>query len=183
MVKVATLSFQHAYNYGAVFQVKALQHIISQLGAECDIIDYRCPAIDSQYDFKPIRLNSTLFGAVRANLVLMPFIQKKKRNFQNWMNSYKKTQPIYSKEDLISLDNKYDKFIVGSDQVWNLLCHNYDKSFFLDFVSDNSKKLPMRQVLELIRPIQKIGISMRNIYQTSKIFLLEKIAVLRWLKN
>lgn len=141
MVKVATLSFQHAYNYGAVFQVAALQHVVTQLGADCDIIDYRCPAIDRQYDFKPIRMNSSIFSALRANLVLAPFIRGKKRNFKHWMDSYKKTEVITSKEQLKLLNERYDKFVVGSDQVWNLKCQGHDDAFFLDFVLDNSKKI------------------------------------------
>lgn len=141
MVKVATLSFQHAYNYGAAFQVAALQHVVTQLGADCDIIDYRCPAIDRQYDFKPVRLNSSIFSAIRANLVLAPFIRGKKKNFKHWMDSYKKTEVITSKEQLEKLNGRYDKFIVGSDQVWNLKCQGHDDAFFLDFVSDNAKKI------------------------------------------
>ena len=139
-MKVATLSFQHAYNYGAVLQVEALQNIIESLGVECDIIDYRCPAIDNQYNFKPIKLNRTLLSSIRANIVLLPFIKKKKRNFETWMNNYKKTEVIHRK-DFTNLNIEYDKFIVGSDQVWNFKCQGHDTSFFLDFVKDNSKKI------------------------------------------
>lgn len=141
MIRVATLSFQHAYNYGAVFQVAALQHIITQLGADCDIIDYRCPAIDRQYDFKPMRLNANLINAIRANLVLAPFIRGKKKNFQHWMNSYKKSEVIADKEELKALNDRYDKFVVGSDQIWNLKCQGHDDAFFLNFVDDNTKKI------------------------------------------
>lgn len=141
MIKVATLSYQHAFNYGAVFQVAALQHVITQLGANCDIIDYRCPAIDQQYDFKPVHVNLSCFNAIRANLVLAPFIRGKKKSFQHWIDSYKKTDVITSKEQLLALNEKYDKFVVGSDQVWNLKCNGYDGAFFLDFVSDDSKKV------------------------------------------
>ncbi len=140
MIKVATLSFQHAYNYGAVFQVAALQHVIQSLGTQCDIIDYRCPAIDRQYDFKPLHFDSKIFSAIRANLVLVPFIKSKKKNFQKWMDSYQCTE-IITKEHLPDLDERYDKFVVGSDQVWNMKCQGHDTSFFLDFVSEKSKKL------------------------------------------
>lgn len=141
MIKVATLSYQNAYNYGAVFQVAALQHIIESLGADCDIVDYRCPAIDSQYDFKPVGLNKSFIRNLRANLVLVPYIRKKKNNFRHWMESYKKTETIKNAEQLKSLNSKYDKFVVGSDQVWNLKCQGYDDAFFLNFVDDDSKKI------------------------------------------
>ena len=38
-MKVATLNYHNAYNYGAVFQTAALQYVVNTLGAECDIID------------------------------------------------------------------------------------------------------------------------------------------------
>lgn len=141
MIRVATLSFQHAYNYGAVFQVAALQHVITQLGCDCDIIDYRCPAIDRQYDFKPLRLNKSFFNDLRVNLVLAPFIRGKKKNFQHWMSSYKKTDVIRDNEQLKTLNKKYDYFVVGSDQVWNLKCQGRDGAFFLNFVFDDCKKI------------------------------------------
>ena len=140
MKKVATLSFQNAYNYGAVFQVTALQHIIESLGADCDIIDYRCPAIDAQYNFKPLKINSSIFKALRSNLVLLPFINEKKKNFTHWFDSYKKT-PIFKREQLYTLNEQYDYFVVGSDQVWNMKCHGHDESYFLDFVTDDTKKI------------------------------------------
>ena len=118
MKRIATLSFHNAYNYGAVFQVSALQEILSRLEIDCDIIDYRNKSIDNQYSFKPLRFDKKFFMTLRLNLTLFPFIKKKKANFQ-----------------------QYDKFIVGSDQVWNMECHGGDTTFFLDFVKDNSKKI------------------------------------------
>lgn len=110
------------------------------MGTECYIIDYRCPAIDSQYNLKPLKFNSSLFKSIRANLILLPFIKAKKKNFTNWMNNYKRTA-VLSKDQLYLLNDQYDYFIVGSDQVWNMKCHGYDLSFFLDFVHDDSKKI------------------------------------------
>lgn len=133
MKKVAILSFQHAYNYGAVFQVAALQHIISELGYDCDIIDYRSEGIEKQYRFRHLYLNKSLINNLRANLVLLPFLTKKKINFQKWMHDYKATKPM-NRGELRSIADKYDKFVVGSDQVWNFKCNGDDSSFMLDFV-------------------------------------------------
>lgn len=131
---IATLSYQNAYNYGAVFQCAALQHSISELGHECDIIDYRNPTVDGQYALK------LSVRELRHDLVLLPFISKKKKNFASWMNSYKKTK-LFEKSELASLNSSYDYFVVGSDQVWNMQCHSADTSYFLDFVVDNSRKI------------------------------------------
>lgn len=139
-MKIATLNYHNAYNYGAVLQAQALQHIIEEIGHDCDIIDYRNEAVERQYQLRKIRFDKSLIRNLRANLVLLPFIRKKKNNFQNWMSNYKKTSTL-RKCELMSLEDRYDRFIVGSDQVWNMKCHNSDTTFFLDFVNDDRKKV------------------------------------------
>lgn len=139
-MKVATLNYHNAYNYGAVFQAAALQQIITELGHDCSIIDYQNPKIANQYNFKPLKLDATLVRNARANLVLLPYIKKKKLNFQKWLDSYKKTSPV-DRNTIISLKDVYDRFVVGSDQVWNTKCHGNDQSYFLDFLGDNKKRI------------------------------------------
>lgn len=140
-MKVATLNYHNAYNYGAVFQAEALQSVISGLGADCDIIDYRNEVVERQYEFiKPSIKKRNIVSALRANLVLLPFITKKRKNFQKWMDDYKKTKHL-KREELSKLNDIYDYFVVGSDQVWNMKCHDTDTSFLFDFVKNNNKKI------------------------------------------
>ena len=138
-MKVATLNYHNAYNYGAVLQAAALQRIVEKLGMDCDIIDYRNIAVENQYKLRLLPANK-IISNIRNDLTLFLFINKKKKNFQKWMDSYKKTVPI-DKSQLKTLNEKYDKFIVGSDQVWNMQCHDADESYFLDFVNDSTKKI------------------------------------------
>lgn len=56
-MKVGILTFHNAINYGAVLQAYALQQTVVALGAECEIIDYRCPAVEKQYRRKKIFYN------------------------------------------------------------------------------------------------------------------------------
>ena len=39
-MKVALLSFHNALNYGACLQAYALQEAVSEMGADCEYIDY-----------------------------------------------------------------------------------------------------------------------------------------------
>jgi hypothetical protein len=48
---------------------------------------------------------------------------------------------VLNKEDLVNLEDNYDGFIAGSDQVWNDSITDLDPSFFLDFVKSSKKKL------------------------------------------
>ena len=47
----------------------------------------------------------------------------------------------YSRDALPALNDLYDKFVVGSDQVWNYGSPQVDDTYFLDFVKDSSKKI------------------------------------------
>ena len=46
----------------------------------------------------------------------------------------------YTEGDIADIKDLYDVFLVGSDQVWNPDAHNFDKNFYLDFVSQKHKK-------------------------------------------
>lgn len=64
-------------------------------------------------------------------------ITDRKKRFEIFTReNVKLTKKKYKKEELRELNNLFDNFIVGSDQVWN---PNFiDNTYFFDFV-DNSK--------------------------------------------
>ena len=49
------------------------------------------------------------------------------------------TEKCNDETDLFLLNDQYDKFICGSDQIWAPTV--FDKNYFLDFVSNDSKKI------------------------------------------
>ena len=55
-----------------------------------------------------------------------------------------------------NVNNIYDIFITGSDQVWNYKITANDKNYFLDFCHDDSKKIVMLLVLEILIILTKI---------------------------
>lgn len=46
MTKVGLLTFHRSTNFGSYLQAYALYHKICYLGCDCEVIDYRCPAIE-----------------------------------------------------------------------------------------------------------------------------------------
>ncbi|MCC8107088.1 MAG: polysaccharide pyruvyl transferase family protein [Clostridiales bacterium] len=48
-------------------------------------------------------------------------------------------RPFVKKSELGMLNNQYDIFVTGSDQVWNLECSGEDWSYFLDFAEDEKR--------------------------------------------
>ena len=145
-MKVALLSFHNAYNYGAALQAYALQEAVKSLGIECEYIDYineyRRNAYDVKHEFVSAVKNKKLKRAIRVALGA-PFIIIRSRNFERFYSRHlKKTSETYRcSEEAATLNDKYDKFIVGSDQVWNPENNGGDMAYLLDFVRDSRKKI------------------------------------------
>ncbi len=134
-MKIGILTFHRADSYGAVLQAHALQQAVRSLGHECDIIDYRNPVIDGVARVKTLKqaaspkealkiaVNNTLFGKVRA-------IRHQK--FGQFRRRMGLSLP-YDRETIARANDHYDRFLTGSDQVFNYNLTGGDYSYLLDF--------------------------------------------------
>ena len=59
--------------------------------------------------------------------------------FNKFQNSIPHSQEVYYKDTIEQSCKKYDKFIVGSDQVWNMAWT--DDTYFLSFLNDKKRKI------------------------------------------
>ena len=135
--KVATITFHRARNYGAVLQAVALQKAIIGLGYDSEVIDYDNRKISSCYDvIQKSSLKIFLFSLFRCSA-----IKRKNTFFDRFMDKELHKSRKVKKEDLPQMEDEYDKFITGSDQVWNYLLTGSDGAYFLDFVGDRKKKI------------------------------------------
>lgn len=108
-------------NFGAILQSYALSKTINKFGYDVKVINYRKQISETIID----KLSVKNLNEFRINHI--PY-----------------TLPCYTDEDLTRLNNDFDTFIVGSDQVWN---YNYLKwafpdniaKYFLNFVSPTKK--------------------------------------------
>lgn len=136
-MKIGILTFHRAENFGAVLQTYALQTYLEQNGHDVYIIDYLCPAIETAYHiFNP----SILWSRKNVFLSIKYYCQRfyniqnrllKKRNYKKFREEFLKLTQPYKR---IDTDLKFDAYIVGSDQIWNLhLTHGLDRHYFLDF--------------------------------------------------
>lgn len=139
--KCGILTFHRAINFGAVLQAYALTTTINKLGAYCEVIDYRCPFIEDLYEgsfsFTYIKLKR-----LASILIKNGVLKKNREGFNRFIERHivKSQNVYYSPEELSATTSTYDLFITGSDQVWNCYSAGFDKSYFLDFVSDSHKK-------------------------------------------
>lgn len=140
-MKIGIITFHNAINYGAALQAYALQNAIKKLGYEVDIIDYNCKRINNAYSFvnKLKQSKSVKYSIYLFVKRLLPNV-KKNTNVKNFINHYLKLSDYCDINNIKSFEEKYDLFITGSDQVWNYGHTDFDKTYFLDFVTDSHKK-------------------------------------------
>ena len=174
MKKIGILTFHRALNYGAILQTYALQQKLKILFQtdEIYVIDYRCTKIEKNRSFTNVIKNGNIFKGI--------YLLWKKIKFIKFERKYINLSPKkYDSKNYIEIDNDFDYIIVGSDQVWNLKITGNDKTYFLNFVKDNTKKISYaasmgnskfdneEQILNLINSFN--GISVRE-NETKKYF-------------
>lgn len=144
---IGIITFHSAVNYGAVLQAYALQKKIEELGEKCNIIDYHCEAIDREYklisksDFFPVHLNKDYVRKLMMRFTLMKVRRDKNKKFGKFVKDNLSLSSVCnSMEDLKKLQDRYDAFITGSDQVWNPVLTGNDGAYFLEFADDKSKR-------------------------------------------
>lgn len=128
-MKIGTLTFHRACNYGGTLQCYALVKFLKNLGYNAEVIDYRSQAIEQFYkliSFKSIK-------DFIASFVYFPNAYRRKRNFRSFSHKYMPlSKRTYHSPDEIS--NKYDLCFIGSDQVWNKrINHGFDPVFWGQF--------------------------------------------------
>ena len=129
-------------NYGAVLQCYALQSVLQSKGYDVDVVDYRQLHTEKIYSTFNI---SIFFGKIRSchfkDLII--YILNIKNRWDK-INKFKKFTTNYlmiSRKCFKSaLDiHGYDRYIIGSDQLWNPICTGgYDPIYWGNF--DSSKK-------------------------------------------
>lgn len=139
MKKVGLLTFHRATNYGACLQAYALKNFIEDQGCSCDIIDYRCPTIENFYN--KIFLTDDSIKTKIKKIITWSVQKERNKKFKDFIynNLLCGKNFGYTRYNVASVNELYDLFIVGSDQVWSPFCTGGDLTYFLDFVEDPKK--------------------------------------------
>lgn len=134
-MKIGTITFHWATNYGAVLQAYALQQYLKTNGFETEIINYvpfKIKSRDLLSNIKRFQINN-LIKEYRIN----------KFRTENMVLSNRKFR---SNDQLIQYCNDYDMYVCGSDQVWNewFLTSSESRpnlSYYLNFVSERKGRV------------------------------------------
>lgn len=141
MKKIGIITFHCSYNYGSVLQAYALQKYIMNNDYDVKVIDYQSRNYDMYHLFKLWMLKHPV-KLIAENKHINRLIRRK-HNFLRFINeSMNLTDKTYSyDDDLTVLNDEFDVFIAGSDQIWNPICTGgVDPNFFLNFVDGNQNK-------------------------------------------
>lgn len=137
-MKIGILTFHETTNFGALLQAVGLQKVLTKLGFDSEIIDYECQNIIDRELPKPI---TKLIKRFPISLIKRYFVNWKYKN----MELFKKENCVlskrrYNRKTITEANNFYNKFLAGSDMIWNLEVSGEDLTYYLDFVSDKRKK-------------------------------------------
>ena len=143
-MKIGIITFHRPENFGSALQAFALKEYLRKLGHESAVIDFVFPRDLKQYRLFRTHVYIQRPWSILGDIVyLRRNIQKKKRfhdfrkKYLNLTDSY-----VYQKNDLSELNNEFDAFICGSDQIWNLDCTGgVVPEYFLGFANDNKLRI------------------------------------------
>lgn len=134
-MKIAVLTFSRALNYGAALQLTALCHVLKEMKHDVTIIDYITDPKKNYYRL----IHTESLKALLLSVYKFPNEFSRFRSFKKFVRQNKLTEP-YQRTTISQLPDEFDMYITGSDQVWGNHIHGFDKSYYLDFVKDSSKK-------------------------------------------
>lgn len=170
---IGILTFHWATNYGAVLQAYALQLFLSRLGHDVRIIDYMPRRF--------IKSFAGCFASKRPRAIKRALAEYvKEKQFITFRKKHLKlTSRYFSLQEMRMNPPKYDVYICGSDQIWNMWFvmngeGRITTSYFLDFGSKMTTRIAYavsfgcteysNQVQRIVAPLLKnfIAISMRE---------------------
>lgn len=145
-MKIRTVTFHHAHNYGSVLQAYALQTFIEKLMEEekneCDykIINYYTEFQEEFYSI--LKKDRTMKNALK-NLIALFHYKKLKIKYDKFEffleDRCHLTKRYKTYEELKNEKIEADYFISGSDQLWNVRALDFSDIYYLNFVNSGRK--------------------------------------------
>lgn len=142
MTKVDVLTIHFGINHGSVLQCYALTSVLTDMGADVEVIDYVPPRykmwnnVNIKFPNKPLLWRTAYFLA--SSLIRFP----QKLIFRRYLRSHiSLTRRFSNKREMNDAGLDADVYIVGSDQVWNSTYNGAaDDSYFLPFAPEGKVK-------------------------------------------
>lgn len=138
--KIGLITFCDNTNYGSFLQTYGLYKYVDSLGYDIELIDYRKIVPDyervSIYSIKRLIKES---GIIDGSLLFYNIFMMQV-SFDRIIKKLMKKSRKYTVENIYTIKDKYDVFLVGSDLVWDLRYAD-DYTYFLDFLGEEKCKI------------------------------------------
>lgn len=137
-MKIGILTFCNTVNYGASLQAFALVKALNHNGVEAELINYKNKKIYSMNCPKSWREGGNFLKKVK-NIIAWKAAKKRWDSFRAFeIENIPMGAEYYTEDNLQEIQGEYDRYVIGSDQVWNLDLTGIDKNFFLPFIEDKN---------------------------------------------
>lgn len=141
MEKVGLITIHNTVNFGSLLQTYSTYKALKQMGCNVKLIDYRCDKIEKREAVPTLQGNWSIKGILRY-LLWHKALQQKHDCFWKFMNENMSITDItYTTATIAKTNDEFDTFLVGSDIVWGTNITGNDMTFFLDFASEDKRKL------------------------------------------
>ena len=143
--KIGIITFHNSINYGVMLQAYALQFVINKLGYEPVIIDYNNFTENHNEKRNSLLWRILHFSDSIKAVKLFLFrrsqeAKKRKKKFEKFADTYfNLSDPVKEYNQLIQLEQNYDKFVCGSDQIWNPDYTKGNPAYFLQFTKRDKR--------------------------------------------
>ena len=141
-MKVGILTFPNSISYGASLQMIALQETVRGFGHEVEVINYHNPYMKAEKHLKKSKHNPLKFAIQKR---IRPLLHHRLyADFRNFEKRFANAYPVKAftdKRKLVEIGKRYDAVICGSDQVWSPMITGGDRSYFLDFCTDKTRRV------------------------------------------
>ncbi len=146
-MKIGIITFHASFNYGSMLQAYALHKVLSDMGHDVEIINFRSPQQKEMYHH-PIMLSSPEWSKLHMLIHYIVHFREYIPQIRKWnrYNSFLKKYLVHTKEfhtveELEKQDFQYDYLFIGSDQIWNINCRDFSEAYWGNFVNENTKKV------------------------------------------
>lgn len=136
-MRVGILTFINTVNFGASLQAVALQNVIRSFGYQSDIIQYTNKDIEDKEKGKSRKSIKAFIKSIRMGSVL----KRKRISFDKYEQKAITKGVVLTDNTKAEVEHMYDCFVTGSDQVWNMNITHGDWTYFLDFISNDERKI------------------------------------------
>ena len=117
-MKIAILTYQFAYNYGAMLQAYALKYYIESLGHSAEVVPYFPLHLKQGYSLNPFQKGISVKHRVYNALFYLKRI-KQANLFELFKKKIVSIKEFTDVSRVNAFLSNYDLVVCGSDQIWN----------------------------------------------------------------